>query len=172
VLDARGGAALTSGLMAAAGLDGLPSDHGLMPEGPAARLHQAVRRALPDQAPAILAEAGRRTADYILAHRIPRPAQVLLQALPRPLATRALTAAIRRHAWTFAGSGRFAAIGPGQFAIAANPVVAGERSDRPLCHWHAAVFEHLFRTLVDDRLRSAETSCCACGDPTCRFVVS
>ena len=171
VLEARE-PGLGARMLVAAGMDGLPSDHGLMPEGPAARLHQVVRRLLPDEAPAIAAEAGRRTADYILTHRIPKPAQAVLKVLPAALSGPLLSKAIAKNAWTFAGSGAFRVTGRLRFEIAANPVVAGERSDRPLCHWHAAVFERLFRVLVDDRLRAQETGCCACGDATCRFELS
>jgi divinyl protochlorophyllide a 8-vinyl-reductase len=58
-----------------------------------------------DLGPAMAAEvardAGLRTADYLLANRIPKPVQVLLKHLPAPLAARVLLSAIRRHAWTF-----------------------------------------------------------------------
>jgi divinyl protochlorophyllide a 8-vinyl-reductase len=156
-------------LMTLAGLDALPSDQGLMPEGPAARLHGAVRRELPGAAPAILSEAGRRTADYILAHRIPPMAQRLLRALPPALAGPLLQKAIARNAWTFAGSGRFSVVAPLTFEVAANPLVAGETARSCQCHWHVAVFERLFRSLVDDRLTAQETGCCTCGDSACRF---
>lgn len=156
-------------MMLIAGLDAPPSDKGMMPEGPAARLHHAVRQTLGPAAPWVLAEAGRATGDYILAHRIPRPAQLLLRSLPAALSAPLLKAAIAKHAWTFAGSGQFSTRSGLVFEIAANPVIAGETSPTPLCHWHAAVFERLFRTLVDDRLRAQETACCACGDHACRF---
>lgn len=155
--------------MAQAGLDAPPSDAGLMPEAPAARLHHAVRQNLGPAAPWVLAEAGRATGDYILAHRIPRAAQTLLRNLPAALSAPLLKSAIAKHAWTFAGSGTFSTRPGLVFEIAANPVIAGESSPEPLCHWHAAVFERLFRTLVDDRLRAHETGCCACGDHACRF---
>jgi divinyl protochlorophyllide a 8-vinyl-reductase len=80
--------------------------------------------------------------------------------------------AIARHAWTFAGSGRFRVVAPLVFEIADNPIVRGEVSDVPLCHWHRAVFETLFRALVDDRLRCAEVACCATGNAACRFVLA
>lgn len=156
-------------MLAAAGITDLPSDHGLMPEAPAARLHQAVRRILPDTAPEIASEAGRRTADYILANRIPKTAQTLLKVLPSVVSGPLLSRAIAKNAWTFAGSGKFRVIEPLCFELSANPVVKGEQSSRPLCHWHVAVFERLFRVLVDDRLRAREIGCCACGDPVCRF---
>ena len=171
VLEARE-PGLGARMLLAAGIDGLPSDHGLMPEGPAARLHQVVRRLLPDEAPAIAAEAGRRTADYILAHRIPRAAQALLRTLPSALSAPLLKAAITKHAWTFAGSGTFSTAPGLVFQIARNPLIVGESAATPLCHWHAAVFERLYRRLVDDRLRARETGCCACGDHACRFELA
>jgi divinyl protochlorophyllide a 8-vinyl-reductase len=69
-------------------------------------------------------------------------------------------------------SGRFKTCGPLAFEIADNPIVRGERSAVPLCHWHAAVFETLYRTLVDPRLRCAEVACCAMGAPACRFELT
>lgn len=172
VLTAEIGAAETRRLMGQAGLSGPPSDHGLMPEAPAHALHAQVRRAMPDRAAPILAEAGARTAQYILAHRIPRLAQTALRWMPDALAIRVLSQAIRKNAWTFAGSGRFAVEAPGQFTLAANPLIAGEFAARPLCHWHAAVFTGLFARLVAPDIRFAEVACTACGDPACRFVIA
>ncbi len=72
------------------------------------RLHRAVRATLPPaQAAAVMADAGRRTADYLLSARIPRPVRLLLKLLPARLSARLLVSAIRAHAWTFAGAGRF-----------------------------------------------------------------
>jgi divinyl protochlorophyllide a 8-vinyl-reductase len=173
VLDAHTGPEVRRSLMAEAGVIDLPDGAGLIPEGPAAALHQALRRKLPHEAPRLAREAGLGTADYILAHRIPRPAQALLKALPARLAAPILAKAIARHAWTFAGSGRFAIAStrPLVFTLADNPVVRGERSDTPLCAWHEAVFERLFRTLVSPRAAVTETACCAQGAPACRFEI-
>lgn len=125
-----------------AGIDLPPPDAGMWPEAACRAAHLAVWQGLPDAA-AILAEAGQGTAGYILAHRIPGPAQALIRALPAPLGARLLTGAIARHAWTFAGSGAFrvAARSPLSFEIAGNPLGFGG-------HWHGAVFRHLFRALV------------------------
>lgn len=171
VLEQAGGAALRDQVMAAAGIFTPPSDAGLMAEAPAARMHQALRRIDPELAPALAWAAGVRTAEYILANRIPRPAQIVLRLLPSAIAARLLSQAVARHAWTFAGSGQFRVVAPLVFEIARNPIVRGEVSETPLCHWHRAVFETLFRKLVDDRLRCAEVACCAMGDPACRFVL-
>ena len=152
-------------------LSEVPRDDGLMPEAPAARVHQALRLIEPEMAPALAWAAGERTARYILAHRIPKPAQRMLRLLPGPLAAPLLSKAIAKHAWTFAGSGRFSVVDPLTFEIEDNPIVRGEHSHYPLCHWHVAVFETLFATLVDPNLRCEETACCAMGAPACRFEV-
>jgi divinyl protochlorophyllide a 8-vinyl-reductase len=99
-----------------------------------ARLHRAVRAAAPrDEALRLLAEAGRLTADYIMANRIPRQARAVLQRLPAPIACRLFVAAVRAHAWTFAGSARFAAQAgaPTVFTLIGNPLCGG--IGNPLC---------------------------------------
>lgn len=169
LLEQAGGPIFRDRIMAEAGLFAPPDDTGLMAEAPAARMHQALRAIDPELAPALSWAAGERTAQYIMAHRIPLFAQRILRAMPARLAAPLLTRAILRHAWTFAGSGRFSVPAPLVFDIADNPIVRGEHSDVPLCHWHRAVFETLFVTLVDHRLRCVETTCCAMGAPACRF---
>jgi divinyl protochlorophyllide a 8-vinyl-reductase len=135
-------------------------------------LHAALRESLPaDEAEAIAADAGRRTADYLLAHRIPRVMRVLLPWLPARLAARVLLSAIGRHAWTFAGSGRFAVL-PGaavRFSIAGNPMARGLHAEHPACAFYAATFEGLFRALVHPATQVVETACEACGAPSCVF---
>lgn len=123
-----------------------PEDAGMWPEAQCRAAHLAVWAGCGDRAPAILAAAGQGTADYILAHRIPWPAQGLIRALPAPLGARLLTSAITRHAWTFAGSGRFSVTfrRPLTFEITANPLAF---QGKP-CPWHAAVFARLFQSLV------------------------
>lgn len=175
VLDRVGGPDLRTRIFARAGVFEIPEGAGgLIPEGPVARVHQELRRELPDMAPMLAWEAGKRTGDYILINRIPRGAQALLKALPAWAAAPILARAVAKHAWTFAGSGRFSVVStrPLVFTLADNPVVRGEHADHPLCHWHAAVFERLFTRLVDPRLRCAETACCAMGASACRFELS
>jgi divinyl protochlorophyllide a 8-vinyl-reductase len=136
------------------------------------RLHVALRDALdPPRVERIAREAGRLTGDYLLAKRIPAPAQAVLKRLPAAIAERLLLGAVARHAWTFAGSGRFAvrAGHPMAVEIADNPVCRGVSADAPGCVYHAATFERLWRTLVSPHARVVETACCACGAPACRF---
>ena len=173
VLEETGGPALVDRIVAAAGLFNLPDGSSMIPEGEAGALHQALRRVCPSQAPDLAAQAGERTARYILAHRIPKPAQHILKALPAPLAARSLARAIGKHAWTFAGSGRFEVETPWRFKIHANPIVRGEASQHPLCHWHSAVFAKLYQSLVAPDCTCRETSCCAQpGQTACTFELT
>jgi divinyl protochlorophyllide a 8-vinyl-reductase len=146
----------------------------MVDEADVIRLHRAVDRALdPAMADRIARDAGRRTGDYLLANRIPRPVGFLLQALPAGLAAPLLLQAIGRHAWTFAGSGTFTAR-PGRpvlLDIAACPLCRGARAAQPCCGYYAATFERLFAVLVSPHARVAETACCAAGDAACRFEV-
>ncbi|MGJ8603823.1 MAG: bacteriochlorophyll 4-vinyl reductase [Marivita sp.] len=167
-----GGEARVAQMLAEAGVFEVPDGTQMIPEGDAMRLHQVLRRDEPDMAPELASEAGRATADYILAHRIPKPAQLVLKALPAPLAARVLSGAIAKHAWTFAGSGVFRVLSPWCFEIAQNPIVRGEHSATPLCHWHAAVFARLYQVLVHKRVTCFEASCCAVSNAeACRFVL-
>ncbi|NJS40183.1 MAG: bacteriochlorophyll 4-vinyl reductase [Rhodobacteraceae bacterium] len=147
VLDNQLGRAARDRVMQAAGQAVPPPDAGMWPEAACRAVHLTVYRDLPDHAESLMTLAGTATADYILAHRIPGPAKALIRALPAPLGARLLTAAISRHAWTFAGSGRFAVTSrrPLTVEIADNPLTPGD--GRP-CHWHAAVFARLYRALV------------------------
>jgi divinyl protochlorophyllide a 8-vinyl-reductase len=139
-----------------------------------ARLHQALRAvSSPEDGSTLMADAGRLTADYILANRIPRAAQMLLKRLPARLAAAAFVPAIKAHSWTFAGTGQFTgrAGSPTVFTLRGNPLCAGEHAAGPICAWHAAVFQRLFQVLVSPDARAVETDCEACGDPFCRFEV-
>ena len=172
VLEAAHGPEETAHILAMAGIIALPDPaSGLIDEGPAARLHQAVRQALPGDAAQLARAAGLRTGDYILANRIPRPAQRVLKHLPARISAPILSRAIARHAWTFCGSGEFRlrAGWPPVFEIADNPVVRGEVSEAPLCHWHAAVFERLFTAICGPGWQAVERTCCAQGAAACRF---
>ncbi len=160
-------------LLRKAGVRHLPDGSEMIPEEDAARLHQWVRGAMGDRAAKMAAEAGRSTGQYILAHRIPRAAQRLLRVLPAGLSARVLSQAIARHAWTFAGSGRFEVINPWRFEIQHNPLVRGEQNQSCLCHWHAAVFETLYQELVHPSCTCREVACGAQpGQEACIFDIS
>jgi divinyl protochlorophyllide a 8-vinyl-reductase len=174
VLRTRCGEATTAVLFGRAGLLlylAHPPEQ-MVEEAEVARLHHVLRDSLDaDAARAVVFEAGTRTGDYLLAHRIPRAAQVLLKCLPAPLAVRILLKAIRAHAWTFAGSGAFRARAghPVVLSITHNPMCVGESLAEPGCDFYIATFERLFRVLVHPDVRAVQTHCEACGDAMCRF---
>ena len=173
VLDRVEGRALRDQVMAAAGVAVPDPALGMIPQADAAAVHLALRMAVPERAEGLLRLAGLATGSYILRHRIPRAAQWVIRALPAPLAARVLAGAIARHSWTFAGSGAFRIAGwkPLTFEVAGNPLVAGQRGDHPMCHWHAAVFERLFARLVWKGCVVREVACAAAGDGVCRFEI-
>ncbi len=152
----------------------MPSGDHMIDEAEVARVHQALRKRYPNEAPGIARAAGIGTARYIRANRIPAPARVLLRLLPSWMGERVLSKAIAAHAWTFCGSGKLhveigRTIG---FEIADNPVLAGFHAQTPQCDWHCAVFEELFTSLLGRPYQAHETACCAMGAPACRFEVS
>ncbi|MEO0936543.1 MAG: bacteriochlorophyll 4-vinyl reductase [Pseudomonadota bacterium] len=172
VLDRLGGEGRRTQMLAAAGIFEVPDGSAMIPESDAARLHQVLRREEPEMAPTLAAYAGVATGRYILTHRIPKPVQTVLRALPAWLAAPMLARAITQHAWTFAGSGTFTAVDAWTFEIRENPLIAGEHSDHCLCHWHAAVFTTLYRALVHTACLCLEATCGAQGKGIpCRFEV-
>jgi divinyl protochlorophyllide a 8-vinyl-reductase len=174
VLPVLLGASGTRRLFDSAGLGDYlrqPPEH-MVDEAEVARLHQVLRAELgPALAGEVARSAGLRTADYLLARRIPQPVQWLLKRLPPLWAARVLLQAIGRHAWTFAGSGVFRAQAgrPCVLTIADNPLCRGVHSPVPACDFYSAVFERLFQVLVHPGVRVVETACEARGDPVCRF---
>ncbi len=172
ILERVGGPDRVREMMARAGVFTMPTGLEMIPETEAARLHHQLRVEEPDMAPRLSHEAGWQTANYIMAHRIPKPAQSLLKALPAWASARLLSKAITQHAWTFAGSGSFATDGPWRFEIKDNPLIRGEQDSAPMCHWHAAVFERLYRKLVHRGCRCREVTCACQGGDTCRFEIT
>lgn len=161
-----------SGLvLATAGVTQLPAADVFCDETPAAAVHQALRKEFPGTAEHIARLAGTRTADWIVATRLPPVAAMTLSRMPVWLASPVLCGLIEKHAWTFMGSGQFRVINRSSpvFELKDNPVIRGEFSEHPVCSWHAAVFQQLFRSLVDPAISCTETHCSACGDAACRF---
>ena len=175
-LRAQFGAVVTDALFRSAGLEdyleAMP-DH-MVDEREVIALHQLLRPSLGAvRARAVAREAGERTGDYLLANRIPRPAQFVLRLLPPALASRVLLRAIGGHSWTFAGSGRFRAESgtPVRLSIADCPLCRGTTADEPVCDYYAATFERLYRVLVSRRSTVVETACQALGAPACLFEI-
>ena len=149
-----------------------PSD--MVDEREVIALHAALRASYPPEIARELSwQAGLLTGDYLLANRIPRLAQVVLKILPRSWASRVLTRAIARHAWTFVGSGTFRVVSamPLRLEIAGSPLCRDGLSATPLCDYYAGTFTRVFERLVDRRWRIIETQCGAQGSGTCVFEV-
>lgn len=147
---------------------------GMVDEREVSALHQALREVLGiPRARAVGRDAGLRTADYLLAHRIPHPAQLLMKLLPAPLGARLLMRAMQGHAWTFTGSGLFETSPgrPHRLSIRGCRICHGAQTSEPLCDYYAASFERLFRVLINPRAQVVETTCEALGDPRCTFEV-
>jgi divinyl protochlorophyllide a 8-vinyl-reductase len=175
-LDALRGRSTTLAVFADAGLtrylDAWPGE--MVDEREVAALNRALHAGLPEaDFRRVAADAGRRTGDYLLAHRIPGPVQAVLRPAPARLAASVLLKAIARNAWTFAGSGTFAARTgqPCTVTIAGCPLAREIRSGHAVCDTYASTFERLFRTLVADRAQVTETACAAAGAEACRFRI-
>ncbi len=178
VVGERDGRDAVAALLWSAGLERYVSaaPSGMVDERDVVRLHGALRALHGvEQARAIAREAGLRTGDYLLAHRIPRAVQLLLRVLPAPAASRILLDAMRRHAWTFAGSASFTAAprrgGVLPLALTHCPLCREASAAQPLCDYYAGTFERLYRRLVSCTASVVETHCEAQGAPACRFEV-
>jgi divinyl protochlorophyllide a 8-vinyl-reductase len=135
-------------------------------------LQQALRAALDaEDARAIGFDAGQRTGDYLLAHRIPKPAQRILRLLPAGAASKMLLQAVAKHAWTFSGSGDFSYSidRPVRVRIRDCPLCRGQQAEAPVCDFYRGAFDRLFTTLVNRRTQVRETQCQALGADACVF---
>lgn len=175
-VDALESKAATRKLFIAANLEGyvqaLPE--AMVPEEEVTVLHRLLRRDLgPGRAASVSWIAGLRTADYLLANRIPKPVQRLLKLLPARLAAFILLKAIGAHAWTFAGTSRFSwKMGRPLLLNFENcPLCRGDHASTPCCSYYAATFERLFRELIDPDTTVRETECSAAGGRACRFEI-
>ncbi|OBV10316.1 bacteriochlorophyll 4-vinyl reductase [Erythrobacter dokdonensis] len=148
VMEARLGHAETRAVLADAQIGALPSGQHMIPEVHALRLHRWLSLHDPIGSFVIAEEAGARTADYIIANRIPGPAAWLLRHLPAFIAAPLLMAAIRKHAWTFIGSGVFETQGAWHFSIDRSAADDSIPPPDSLFVWYAAVFTRLYRCLV------------------------
>ena len=167
--SARGMTALTR-VFGAAGLSHYvgAAPQAMIPEREAVAALRALRIELPADAEAIAVNAGLRTGAYLLAHRIPKAAQIILKALPARLAASLFLRAIAAHAWTFSGSGRFSARMSARgcvLEIAANPLAANP------CARHRGVFTRLFTALIEPQAQVDEIACTGAGEPACVFEV-
>lgn len=176
-LDALESKAVTKRLFIAADLESYVHSppQAMVPEDDVTLLHRHLRHDLkPTRAATVSWLAGQRTADYLLANRIPRPVQRLLKLLPARLAAFILLKAIGAHAWTFAGTSRFTwRMGhPITLTFEDCPLCRGDHAGEPCCSYYAATFERLFRELISSKTDVRETACIAMGGEACRFEIT
>lgn len=121
----------------------------------------------------IMRDAGERTGDYLLAHRIPGIARMTLPLLPGPTALRVLLSAIGRHTWTFAGSAhvRITPGDPAVISLSHCPLCAGLLSEMPTCDFYLGTFSRLSKALLGEQAWAEEVACEARGDSACRFLI-
>ncbi|EGV32015.1 bacteriochlorophyll 4-vinyl reductase [Thiorhodococcus drewsii AZ1] len=175
-LEAAQGPEAVSELFRRAGLEryleAMPTE--MVEEGEVTSLQAALRELLGvTAARAIARDAGMRTGDYLLAVRIPRPAQAILSILPPRLATRMLLKAIGGNAWTFVGTGVFSADPsyPPKLTVSDSLLCRGATASEPLCDFYAGTFERLFGRLVHPKAQVTEIACHAVGAPNCVFEI-
>jgi divinyl protochlorophyllide a 8-vinyl-reductase len=89
--------------------------------------------------------------------------------MPRSAAAWLLSRRMEQQAWTFAGSGASSWRARGGCRFLDNPLMRGEKANRPICFYHAGFFEKQFRAVVHSGIRCIETACAAAGDPACVF---
>ncbi len=118
----------------------------------------------------------RRTADYLIAHSIPRLAQLLMCALPARLALRTLLAGIMRHPWTFAGTATVHVAhsrgAPLRLVLTHCPMGRALHEPVPTCHFYAGTLEQLLHRLVSPMARVHEVACEATGAAGCEFALA
>jgi len=121
----------------------------------------------------VMYDAGTRTGDYLLAHRIPGFARILLPTLPTNVALRLLLKAIGRHTWTFAGSAnvRITVGNPAVVSLARCPLCAGILSDVHLCDFYTGTFARLAHVLLGPSGYAEEVACESTGSSACRFLI-
>ncbi len=149
-----------------------PTD--MVDEREVCRLHHALRGRVDYQSYRSIARfAGCLTGDYLIANRIPALAVRALPRLPKAVASRILTRAISRNAWTFVGSGHFSSLrehGHPVLVIEHSPLARDCNLPGPACDYYTGTFERLYqRLLADSSLTLHETSCIAQGANCCRF---
>jgi len=138
-----------------------PLPPGMIPEAWFVRIVDAIRRELPpERAERVLERAGAYTAAYVATHRIPAPIRRIFAVLPARAAIPLLLRAFRRHAWTFAGAGRFTTEGeyPATLVLEGAPTCRDRHHGEAMGGtYYAAAFEGLLR-LASSRVRVREVT--------------
>ncbi len=165
-----GGEPLRHKVIAEAGLPYLKTDQNRPSFSPTAilSLFQILERVLPKAlASRVVILSARKAAEDLLKEHIPGIAQKMLYTLPDHVSAPLLLDALKRIAWTFAGSGsvRVMAGPPMYLVIDKNPAVIWG------CLWQRALIETVFRNLISARARVEHLRCCKTGQSSCIYVI-
>ncbi len=172
-LERLEGASLSTEVRCACDLPTKAPDH-LIPEARFVEVIDQLRERLPrERSEEVLGWGGALTAEYVARHRIGGAAKWLLRALPPRASLPLLLRAIRRHAWTFAGAGRFDFEGPfpGTLILEDAPTCRRAQAGGHLCSYYQAAFEGLL-SLAAPGIQVRETECQALGADRCRFSIT
>lgn len=155
-------------------METMPTD--MVDEAEVNRLVHALRADLdPALFEAVLGDAGVRTAEYLIAHRIPRVAQVMMRVLPSTIALRVLLGGIMRHTWTFAGTAQVSLKHPPgepmRLVLRRCPMCRGLEATVPACHFYTTTLQTLLVRLVSARASVVEVRCEAMGATACEFAL-
>ena len=172
VIEQAKGSASRDRVFADAGIEDLPVDDGTLSEARVARQHSLVRENWPGEASEILDMAGRVAAEVFVSQNITPKAILLLQNMPWSVSAWLVGKAARLNSAGFRGSGTFAIQTTSRLAIYHNPLAIGVTADQPICHFHAAMFEHMFQRMSHRDFVCRETACMAAGHDHCSFELT
>ncbi|MEM6368295.1 MAG: bacteriochlorophyll 4-vinyl reductase [Myxococcota bacterium] len=145
------GRASEMALIKACRLEGFQLSDGMVAEADFEALVETLRSRLGfAEAAQVLRTAGDWTGAYVARHRIPSLARAALARLPDLVALPMLLEAIRLHAWTFTGRGRFSRRNrPLELILEDHPCCRGEG---PAFggDYYAAAFQRLLRLVRSD----------------------
>ena len=148
---------------------------GMVPEEDVGALQTALFDGLEEsEARKIAFEAGLRTGDYLLANRIPKPAQAVLKVLPPSLASRICSAQSGSTPGPSPGPATSVSRNghPVIVSIKRCPLCRGRHGDHMQCDYYAGTFQRLFEVLVSRNTFVREISCEATGGDSCAFEIA
>lgn len=152
-------------------LGGMPDPEQPVDEVRAVRVHAALRQAEPVRSAEVFRQAGFASAEGFVDAYLSKKAQALLSAAPWTVSAWLLGRWAQQYSRAFAGNATFELLKDLEIELRGNPFAAphGTR-DHPSCYWQEALFEGLFRDLVDPHLICREMTCVGQGDDACRFA--
>lgn len=152
-------------------LGALPDPDQPLDQVRAVRIHAALRQAEPERSAEVFRQAGFATAAAFVETYLSRKAQAMLSAAPWTVSAWLLGRWAGQNVRAFAGTGRFEMLRDLEIELRENPFAAPHGTlNHPGCYWQEALFEGLFRDLVDPHLICREMTCVGQGDDACRFA--